>query len=450
MKVKSYLNSKFLGIMIAPLLFVVPAEANKMSVSQVSTLTRAEALSQMRELDTSKGFYVKKEDFTLRFGGFIKLDAFYDLDGRQPGNPSRLDATVIPLKKVDFDAKRRGNFNMVGSSSRLEVEAYNIYGDIPTHAFFSTDFIGRSSMYSSSYTPRVREAYAEVGGFLIGQTFYTFQDFDAFINTLDNGYGPGRQPMVRYWHHFSPSWSLAVSAETPNTAYYQQAVRASSTDFNGYLDNDSSNGHGQSDMPDAAFKLLYKTDQGHFSLRGVARDFVVKTSAGTNEALKDAKRHAFGWGIGVGAAYKLSPSVKLQLQVNGGKGIGRYLEDMDLGAPLEAYFQYPAGLPLSLTHFQSLKMYQFIAGITVNWSEKWVSAAAASYTGIKAPKNVPQSITLTKFHRRLERYVANLMYQVLPNSTWGFEVLHYRRKAGVHTTHKGKDTRLLTSFIYRF
>lgn len=359
--------------------------------------------------------------FKFKFGGRIKVDAFYDVDSRGP--VFGLDPTSLPLRGLDTNNK--GHFKLTPLATRLFTEAQQTFDTLATRAFIEIDFARSPSYSSTAFMPRIRHAYVELGNFLIGQTWYTFQDLDAFVNTLDNLYGGSRQTMVRYTHKFSPCLSLAIAAEDPNTEYFDSRN-------NNVSDN---NDIGKSKLPDLAAQLRFKHSHGHVAFSAVGRKLEVNSDLGA-VAIQDSK---YGWGLGFTGRYNFYGKSGLIWQINGGKGIGRYIDDLS-----QAVYIENSVIPL----FSTIRAANYIVGIEAWFTDKLTATVAASITRISKPKAFVNDST--NYNRHQDRYHVNLIYKLLPTSDVGLEVMHYRRRAGITTDNNGKDTRILASFIYNF
>jgi hypothetical protein len=369
--------------------------------------------------------------FSYRIGGTIKVDAFYDINAK--GAVFGLDAADLPLKGMDVAAQNRRHFNAGISASRVFAEATKTFNALETNAYIELDF-ARDTLSKSSTTtslsPRVRHAYVKAAGFLVGQTWYTFQDMSAFTNTLDNLYGGSRQTMIRYTLDFSKYITLAVAAERPNTEYIQH---------NSTL-NDNSD-YGKSQLPDFATQLKFKHTTGHMALSGVVRRLQVRVPQSVTGLSSDFTKSQAGWGVGLTGRQNIYKNSGFIWQINGGQGIGRYIDDLNNQA---AYLQYGIGIR---PQFSAIKAINYIAGAEIWWTAKLSTNLGASITRLSKPKT---SLAVTGFNTTQQRYHLNMIYNILPNSQIGMEIMHYHRRAGLQTKRNGKDTRILSSFIYKF
>ncbi|MBW8309905.1 MAG: hypothetical protein K0M45_09800 [Candidatus Paracaedibacteraceae bacterium] len=370
-------------------------------------------------------------DFRYRVGGTVKVDAFYDINAK--GATYGLDVASLPLKGMDANAKNRRHFNASISASRLFAEASKSFNVIDTKAYIELDFAKdalNESAITTSLAPRIRHAYVKAGNFLLGQTWYTFQDMSAFTNTLDNLYGGSRQAMVRYTADFTKSLSLAVAAERPNTEYI----------LNDSSLNDNSK-YGKSQLPDFATQFKWKHTNGHMAISGVVCRLQVRVPQSVTGLTSDFNKDQTGWGIGFTGRQNFYKNIGFIWQINGGQGAGRYIDDLNNQA---AYLQYGPGIS---PKFSALKVMNYIVGAEIGWTSKLSTNVGASLTRISKPQT---SLPVIRFNTTQQRYHLNTLYNILPNSQVGLEVMYYHRCAGLQTKRNGEDTRILTSFIYKF
>lgn len=426
-----------------------------MSLSLLISTAMAETPKKSAYKD---GFTVSEsDDFKLTLGGRIKADGWYDVNGYQKNSIYGLDAAAIPLVGTnDINAHKKGNFNYSLTGSQLYADVHKKFFQRDLRGYLEIDFAGNNSPTSNSYSPRIRHAYVEGCGWLVGQTWYTFSDENAFINTFDNLYGTGRQVTIRYTHNFSNHWSLAAGLDRPNTQIYQFAVDSSTgeTDptYTGFFDNGDSNGAAKSQYPDAALKLKYTFDSGYICLRGVLRDLQVSIKMDDNDSLKSYKKSRMGWGVGISSNYQFCHYFTFLIQGNFGEGIGRYIDDLDNSNTFDSVFVYPTTPSAESDesyrpHYKLVKAWNIMGGFTWNFTDKIFSNLGASYTRLKKPGGLGD-LQAVDFQRSLQRYTWNVGYKLLPNTTTGLEVMHYRRKSGIPEGFHGKDTRILASLIY--
>ncbi len=193
-----------------------------------------------------RSFLIPGTDTSIRVGGEIRENMLYWFDGGNP-NPQPQgtnagatgQAVTIPLNIHVPVAPAFGTqaYNRARSTSifqqspqqskvNFETRTPTAWGEART--FLEFDFAGatgaNATRISDSLIPRLRYAYATLGGFLAGQANSNFSDSDASAETLDFGGNVGdpgvvRIPQIRYTVPLAP-WgvpgALSTSMETPN------------------------------------------------------------------------------------------------------------------------------------------------------------------------------------------------------------------------------------------
>ena len=199
-----------------------------------------------------RSFLVPGTDTSIRVGGEIRLVADYFFSGGNPNQGCPWNTTVgvngqvqaaplnihVPVVPGTAAAVARARSNSIYGMSPRESKLYvetrtpTAWGEARTYMEF--DWAGSNpsapgganpTSVSDNLHPRLRFAYATLGGLLAGQANSNFSDPDASPETIDFGgtYGdPGvvRVPQVRYTMPLAP-WhvlgAFSVSAEQPET-----------------------------------------------------------------------------------------------------------------------------------------------------------------------------------------------------------------------------------------
>lgn len=404
----------------------------------------------------------------VRIGGRLKLDVFEDLNGKQSaGNMFGLDTGAILLRRNNADERRGSNMNATAIASRLSAGVNKAFNTLDTLGYIEIDFAGgTSSRTSNSPTPRLRHGFAEImdkskdNRFLIGQTTTIFADLEANPVTTNNQYPGFRQLQVRYTRSLAQYVSFLASFERPNTQTYQWMSGANNTAIGtgAYVDNDSATSNSKSALPDFIAKVRYQNGTTLFSLRGVLRRLEAKTLPGANSAINSYSKKITGWGLGVTGMYSIFKPVTIMGQIQGGQGIGRYVDGgLAAGSPsFDSYLQYPTNAAATnvQSYFSALRQINFVGGVTLNWTEKLETTVGASYTKISAPSQrvfLPVDINaMPTINKKLERYWINVIYTIVPKSFVVFEIEYATRKAGYSTSYRGKNTRFTLSYIQNF
>jgi hypothetical protein len=252
-------------------------------------------------------------DAAVKFGGRVRTAVVLTLDPL--GTDDRFLTNSIPVGDVVSGEDRRTNIS--ARASRLNVEFRTPIGKQEVRAFFEGDFAGAGNAF------RLRHAYAQFLGLIVGQTWSTFSDPWTNVEDLDfegiSSENLTRQPQIRYWWNAGSETRIAFAMETPEVSI--------------------TGGSGVNLMPDLVgrvFKGFGET--GHVQVAGLLRQV-------RGEATPGDVRSDWGWGLSASGVFPFhihELEDRIIFQVNGGYGIARYVNDLgSLG--LDAVFDTTSG-----------------------------------------------------------------------------------------------------------
>jgi hypothetical protein len=339
----------------------------------------------------------------VRLGGNARLDAIYDFGNN--GNPNLFIPSSIPVPgESGFGGAERSQIEAKGSRISLELrrpigESNNL------RIYYENDFFNDSASSSMNY--RLRHFYGQAFNLLVGQTFSTFMDPDAFPDVVDyqgpNGLVNTRSPQIRYTQPFlNYRLQLAVSAEQPN----------------GQIDTDDplfgTDAAVFNRIPDFAAQIRYEDKKwGHLQLSGIYRILSYENNVRRDDAT--------GWGVSFAGALNVFKNDTLTFQATYGEGIGRYIQDSS-GLNLDA------GLD-ELDALKAIPIFAAAAGYTHQWTEKWKSTVSYGFV------NADAEFSNGPFALQQSQYVsANLIYQVTSSFRMGLEYLY-----GTNEVQNGAD-----------
>ena len=249
-------------------------------------------------------------DAAIKFGGRVRTSVVLSLDPL--GTDDRFLTNSIPVGVADTSGEDKRT-NISARASRLNVEFRTPIGAQEVRAFFEGDFAGAANAF------RLRHAYAQFLGFIVGQTWSTFSDPEADVEDLDfegiSSENVIRQPLLRYWWKPDPNTRAAVAIETPAVSI--------------------TGGSGVNLMPDLIGRAIRENGNGgHVQLAAVVRQIRAQAVAGHVES-------DWGWGLSGSGVFPFKFK-KLQdrviFQANGGKGIARYINDLNSLGGQDAVF----------------------------------------------------------------------------------------------------------------
>ncbi|HYO51670.1 DcaP family trimeric outer membrane transporter [Archangium sp.] len=320
-------------------------------------------------------------ELSLRPYGFAELNWIHDFETDNSDIDYATFAPYLPLNGTP-EGNRKGRDYFTGRTSRIGLEAglptrFGMLGAKIEGDFNNEPRTGDTAQYgsprnvitqqqTSSYGFRLRHAYGQFGGLLIGQTWSTFMDVDNFPETVDfNGPVGGtivRQPQIRF-SYATPSAGTFTAALENSSSYVlddEGAVMASSL----------------SRFPDIIVRWDKGFQGGALSVRAMTQELRVKDG-------EDVEATRRGWGAAASALVKIRGSDFLTLAVTGGEGIGRYLNYIegafyDAGADriqIERAIGFVVGYQLKPADWVRIN---FAYGMTRNFDNAYTEAIEAN------------------------------------------------------------------------
>lgn len=281
------------------------------------------------DTDTEIEAKVKKleGEMSLRLYGFAELDWVHTFNNDNADIDFSTFAPYLPLHGSD-QAKSGGRDYFTARATRLGVEAGmpTKYGALAARVegdFSNEPRTGNAAVFgdprnihtqqaTNSYGFRLRHAYGQFAGLLVGQTWSTFMDVANFPETVDfNGPVGGtfiRQPQIRYAYATPRTGTFTVALENSVTYVLDVADPTSPVPMN--------NSHSR--IPDLVVRWDREFKFGALSLRAVTQQLRL------NGGGIDATRQGFG-AAASGLVKTRGGKDHLTWGVTGGKGIGRYL-----------------------------------------------------------------------------------------------------------------------------
>ncbi len=223
--------------------------------------------------DIGGGFRIPGSETSLRLYGYAEGHVIHDLKA----GGSTDNFTDPTFQALDGTGAQTGRTKLTAQTSRFGFET-----STPTSA---GTFNTKIEMDFYSYGPgtrnrlRLRHAYGEYSGWLIGQTWSTFMDLDDLPETVDFN-GPigapfSRRMMVRYTYGDAKAgYKFSFAAEDPEDQF--------------------GGGSANERMPQLVARFDKSFDWGAVNVRGLLHE---------KRSTTETKR---GWGFGVGGSYKIT------------------------------------------------------------------------------------------------------------------------------------------------
>jgi len=341
--------------------------------------------------------------FHGRVGGFARLDVIHDFDAM--GDRYEFLTTSIPT-----DGRTGSRTTVSARQTRFNLDVQHANESL--RLFAEGDFFGPVGDF------RLRHAYGEFHGLMVGQNWSAFQDESIIPNTLDYEGPVGmvfvRQPQLRLT--FSPidQYELAFAIED-----------ASQSDANLSLPFPGEDDHR---LPDLIGRVRYETPSGHVQLASVLREVGFQSNIG-------ARQDVTGWGMSLSGALQPRECDRLYAQIAFGEGFARYIEDLD-GTGSDAAFDSHGNL-VALPAF----------GTFVGWNHRLTEHLQSNLVyGFARISNSAAQVP-DAFHRS-EYFSGNVIWNPLPRLDLGLEMLWGSRQD--KNNARGEAVRLQFSTTYRF
>lgn len=384
---------------------------------------------------------------SLKIGGYVKLDYTYDFSatedivgGLNPGTIP-LDANV-PGTTASPGHNIHGVSQLTASESRFNIETRTptSFGEVKTFIegdFFNPNGLVNSNSFkveSDSSGFELRYAYGTLGQWLLGQFNSLFRDISAEAETLDyNGPISGgvfRQPLVRYLYPAGSGLEIAVAAENPQT-FWTEATSAAT--LGGTTNTTFGTGQGDK-VPDLTAAATLNAPWGHVALRGVFRD--LHDHNGTT-----ISQSKFGWGLGLSGNLNTGGLDDLIAQVNGGEGVGRYMNTFSPLVP-DAVVNTAADKMTTIGAWGGLLGYQHW------WTTTLRSTVVGSYLRQQNPSGAFTPAALAVQGKQWWTATLNLIWSPVPEIDTGIEFIRENRT--LHDGQRGNANRAQLSARFRF
>jgi len=378
-----------------------------------------------------RSFLVPGTDTSIRVGGEIRevVDYFFSggpangspfsttlgVNGQAQAIPLNIHIPVAPGTNANATNRARGN-SIFGQSPResklyFESRTPTAWGEARTYLEFdwagSTVFSpggGNPTSVSDNLAPRLRFAYATLGGLLAGQANSNFSDADASAEVIDFGgtFGdPGvvRVPQVRYTMPLAPYGFLgafSVSAETPETDAWTPACGIIGQDAGtppllnvGGVAATCATNPLKTPAPDLTAAWYVPQPWGHFDVSAVVRP-ALRVSDGV---LVD--KTYTGWGIHFGGDVKTPwwwnwDRDGITWQFVYGDAIGRYL---NTSSGFALVTNYPAAIPGAAGAAGNVVVKPTVAwGGNVGYKHYWLPNLRSTISGGVYHHDIPTNL----------------------------------------------------------
>jgi uncharacterized coiled-coil protein SlyX len=364
-------------------------------------------------------------DAAVKFGGRIRAAAVFTMDPL--GSEDRFLTNSIPVEPSDEAAGKGKRTTFSANTSRFNFEMRTPSGSTQLRTFIEGDFFGVDGNDVNTNF-RLRHAYAQFRGFIVGQTWSTFSDPEANHQSLDfegiNGENVIRQAQFRYWRRVGESVRVAGAIETPRVSL--------------------TGGQGVNVVPDLIARAVWEFKEiGHLQGAVVFREIRGETTP----PLTPNSDSATAWGAtmsGVLPFHYFDLVDRFIFQVNAGKGIARYINDLNSLGGQDAVFDPATG---KLEPLPAIGLY---LDYEHQWT-RWVTTremklrSSLIWSFVKVDN---LDFQLPTAYKKTNRYSANLVFSPNDRIDVGVEYINGERinKDG----HRGNANQVQLVAIYRF
>ena len=356
--------------------------ASKKEVTDLRDQLTAQGKESVVAGDIPNSIRMPGNETSLRVYGYAEANLVKDFKGTAAGD-TFTNMAEQPLNSAN---PSQGKAVMTAQTSRFGFETSTPTASGPIHTQLEADFYAYvGGVNDNRNRLRVRHAYGEYAGWLIGQTWSTFMDLDNGPETADFN-GPIGQP-------FSRPVQIRYTYNTPTGASFKAALE------------NSADGTKRPNLVLVASKTF---DWGSVNARFI------------NHEQRSGDLGKSGGGFGVGGQYKLTDSLIL---------MGQFAE---VDADADNAIMYGANYPDSSTGGLLLdKSRGYVLGLTNVFSEKF--RATLAYGSVESQFGAADAYAIaTGGNKRLNQWHLNFFYTPIKNIDLGAELI-----GGTRTTYTG-------------
>ncbi|HJU19891.1 MAG TPA: porin [Stellaceae bacterium] len=427
-------------------------------------------------------------DTSLSIGGFIDETLDYWLTGgpangnqtttvgstgQLPSVPLDIHGQTVPgyptpgnVVPVNVQHSRGHVFSQSPRESRLRIETRTPSAWGPVGTVMEFDFAGTNANsgnnllhVSDNLIPRLRLAYATIGGLLVGQAYGNTVDLAANPEVLDFGgpvgeWGANRIPQVRYTFSTPFGTSIAVSAETPDTdivtpsGLFEQDSNINCANYScsGTTALPLGVNPAKNTAPDLTAVFELTRPWGHFRLQGVMRNldfqdghFISREYIGFGGGFAgNLKPGWFGWS-----------KDNFQFQAEAGKGLGHYINDSANAALATNYTASPATLAAARNILvKPITAFGAAVGYQHWWTPEIRSTLAVGIEHDDISSQLIGPVESTAANKELFTTHANLIWSPVSFIDVGLEYVFGHRVAVANL--KGDENVVISKFRVRF
>lgn len=365
------------------------AAATKKEVADLNDQVVLQGKESVVAGDIPNSFRMPGSDTSLRIYGYVETNAIHDMKGTASGD----FGTAMASQPLNTSPHREGGDSFNAGNTRFGFETSTPTAHGPLHTVIEGHFYNSGSGASNF---RLRHAYGEYAGWLVGQTWSTFMDGDNTPETVDFN-GPvgtpfNRSPMVRYTYDMPSVVKLTAAIE--GAELNGSTVPGNSTDL-------------VSQSPRLVLRADKAFDWGTLNLRVASHKEQASTTGESAQAVS--------WGIG--GSFKLTEDLtffgqynQVQQDINGGLMVGANTPKVVNGV-------------LTLDRSKGT-----VLGLTNVFNPQW--RATVAYSTMESGLNASDAYVTNNadVNSKLVQWHINAFYTPIKNVDLGAELIGGRRE----------------------
>lgn len=384
------LNQAFAGE-VESRIEALEAKFSQLEQQRVQDVQQVQQLQETAQKETKKPSVYSDTD--IKFYGIVRVDGAIDF--KDTASPQFVSGQI---PSVDYTpAGNRSAFTI--TATRLGMDMAKKIKGTDVKAKIEMDFWDG---LEGNGKLRLRHAYVDFDNWLIGQTVSNMSNLETLTESVDYtlfmGYSWTRLPQVRYNFNLAPAHNIKVAAE--------------------YVDTRAS------EIPAVTAKYVYNKDDLTLVTQGFAHEKRATLKVDGQE--KDIDK--WGWGVGLGFKYKLSPVNSIQAHMYHVEGDQKFVSyTQQSGGTLNGY---SSGGDFSVNAEQNdldqNKVNTYVLGYSHKLSEQWRTNFAASLIDFDSSTSYARNNPT--MNKQLSDIAANIFYTPVQNVDVGLEYHHGERK----------------------
>jgi type II secretory pathway pseudopilin PulG len=189
---------------------------SKQEISELTDQVNLQGKDAVVLGDMANSFRMPGSDTSVRVYGYAEANLIKDFKGTAPGDMF----TNLPEQPLNGSNPAKGKTVLTGQTSRFGFETSTPTALGPVHTVVEGDFYAYVGSENNRNRFRLRQAYGEYAGWLIGQTWSTFMDLNDGPETADFN-GPigmpfSRPVQIRYTYNTPTGLSFQAALENPS------------------------------------------------------------------------------------------------------------------------------------------------------------------------------------------------------------------------------------------